>query len=45
MDEDKIVSMAGRDTRRLVAVLCYNREPGITSSDKVRRLSWGGRAA
>ena len=26
---------------RLVAVLCYNREPGIANSDAVRKLFWG----
>ena len=26
---------------RLVAVLCYNREPGVANSDEVRKLFWG----
>ena len=26
---------------RLVAVLCYNRDPGVANSDEVRKLFWG----
>jgi hypothetical protein len=35
------VTRVGGPHHRLVAVLCYNREPGVANSDEVRKLFWG----
>ena len=35
------VTRGGGHRHRLVAVLCYNREPGGANSDEVRRFFWG----
>ena len=35
------VTQVGGRHHRLVAVLCYNREPGVANSDEVRKLFWG----
>lgn len=36
----RVTRVRGR-RHRLVAVLCYGREPGFTNSDEVRKLFWG----
>ena len=36
----RVTSLGGKRLR-LVAVLCYESEPGITNSDEVRKLFWG----
>ena len=35
------VTRIGGARHRLVAVLCYNQEPGVANSDEVRKLFWG----
>ncbi len=35
------VTPVGGGHHRLVAVLCYNREPGVANSDEVRKFFWG----
>ncbi len=35
------VTRVGGRHHRLVAVLCYNRDPGVANSDEVRKLFWG----
>ena len=36
-----VPTRVGGRHHRLVAVLCYNREPGVANSDEVRKLFWG----
>ena len=36
----RVTTLGGRCSR-LVAVLCYESQPGVTNSDEVRKLFWG----